>query len=315
MDAIAPDEPATEKIAPAKLLPERRLWQLGAWRLLASLSAASCLAIVPAVAALSEGPPLLPVAVGMTLLGSILAQGCLLAAWLAWGDLPFGRRLRQHWLVAGVLCLLWLAGLLGAAPGVETPAVGFTAAMTVPLISLAAQIPLWAMRHVFGWRLVRVHSGELPEREQPWSIRDLFLATLIAALSLGLARLSPAFLQEHDFWIVWAIGGTVASVVTCITILPAAIWLLRVEPFRRGVLYSCLYAGLAVALEWGAVAAIRRLGLTVLPPYFAFVGLSLLILSFAGTVILAAHAPRALGYRLITRKGKRSTKFIATSQN
>lgn len=44
--------------------------------------------------------------------GCVLAQGCLLAAWVAWGDGPFLRRLAAHWIIAPCLYVLWLVGML-----------------------------------------------------------------------------------------------------------------------------------------------------------------------------------------------------------
>src|SRR5262245_30009370 len=43
--------------------------------------------------------------------GCIFAQGCLLAAWLSWGDGPFWQRFTRHWIVAAILYLVWAAGL------------------------------------------------------------------------------------------------------------------------------------------------------------------------------------------------------------
>jgi hypothetical protein len=295
---------------PAATRSLRPLWELPAWWQLASISVASCLLMVPAAVGLQRVAEPLAVVAGFIALGSVLAQGCLLAVWLAWGDAPFGRRLLHHWVAASVLCLLWLAGLflvllagtlLGFRSDGEQPAVAFTVAMTVPLISLATQFPLWAMRQLFGWRLVRAASDFEVEPEQPWSIRDLFVATLIAGVAIGIARLSPAFLYFPGWWILWAMGGTAACVITSITILPAALLLLRNESFGRGVRYSWLYACSYVVLLWLLVAVVRLFGLTGLPPYYAFIGISCLILAFAGTVILAAKVARALGYRLVTR--------------
>jgi hypothetical protein len=68
----------------------------------------------------------------------------------------------------------------------------------------------------------------------------------------------------------------------------------------RGVAYAWTYALGTVAFEWLVAGIIRWQGLTVLPPALAFVGLSVLILAYAGTVLLAAKAARNLGYRLMT---------------
>jgi len=231
-------------------------------------------------------------------LGSILAHGCLLAAWLAWGDLPFGRRLLQHWIVAGVLCVVWLVGLVTSVRGRETPQVAFTVAMTVPIISLAAQLPLWIARQLFGWRLVRITGNQSPGRDSPWTIRDLLSATLIVAVSFAIARVSPAAIEAPGFKVVWLIGSAVACIVCAATILPAAIFLLRMQRHARGVKYAWTYAVVAILLEWLVITLVRWQGLTNLPPYFIFIGMSCLIFSYAATTLLAAKAARELGYRL-----------------
>jgi hypothetical protein len=240
------------------------------------------------------------VVLGMGALGSILAQGCLLAAWLAWGDLPFGRRLLQHWVAAASLCLLWLIGLITSVHERETPQVAFTVAMTVPLISLAAQLPLWIVRQLFGWRLVRLTADEPMGRDGHWTIRDLFTATVVVAVAFGIARVSPAVIAEPEFKFAWLVGGTIALIVSAATLLPTAVFLLRMQSHSRGVAYAWAYALGAVFVEWLTVGIIRWQGLTNLPPVFAFVGLSFLILAYAGTVLLAAKAARNLGYRLAT---------------
>jgi hypothetical protein len=280
-----------------------------AWLVLATISLACCFFMVPVLVSASGPPGIVLVPVGLGALGSILAQGCLLAVWLAWGDLPFGRRLLHHWIVASLLCAVWLLGFLLMllslvflrASDSEFKFIGPTVAMTVPLISIASQFPLWVVRHLFGWRLVRVPADYEAEPERPWAIRDLFLATLIVAVAFGIARLSPAALQEPEFRFAWLLGGAAACVITSITILPTAMMLLRIEPFQRGVRYSWLYALSYVVLLWILVAVIRWYGVGQLPPYYAFIGISLLIISFAGTVILAAKVARTLGYRLVTR--------------
>jgi hypothetical protein len=56
--------------------------------------------MVPVFSSLS-GPPHVPgAALALGIIGCVLAQGCLLAAFLAWRDGPFLRRLGIHWLIA-----------------------------------------------------------------------------------------------------------------------------------------------------------------------------------------------------------------------
>ena len=60
-----------------------------------------------------------------------------------------------------------------------------------------------------------------------------------------------------------------------------------------------LYAGTYVAILWLAAFTVRHFGWFTLPPLAIFLGISTFILSFAATVILAAAAARARGYRLV----------------
>ena len=96
--------------------------------------------------------PALPIL--LAIVGCVLAQGCLLAAWMAWSDRPFWQRFRWHWIVAAIFYLVWVAGLAVSFPSqfaVASSAVG----LSVPLESIAAQMPLWIARQTFGWRLIR----------------------------------------------------------------------------------------------------------------------------------------------------------------
>src|SRR6188768_2411614 len=66
--------------------------------------------MVPVLVMVPERPTLV-VPLLLAIVGCVLAQGCLLAAWLAWSDQPFWRRFRRHWAVAAILYLAWAAGL------------------------------------------------------------------------------------------------------------------------------------------------------------------------------------------------------------
>ena len=97
---------------------------------------------------------------------AVLAQGNLLAAWLAWSDGPFLRRLLTHWKIAAGLYLIWLVGfgLATARNGKVPPGIAAIVALGVPLVSLAAQFPLWVARQWFGWRLVREQADPAHQR-------------------------------------------------------------------------------------------------------------------------------------------------------
>jgi hypothetical protein len=253
--------------------------------------------MVPAFSAINGPPAALVVAISFGILGCVLAQGSLLAAWLAWSDGPFLRRLATHWKIAAALYLIWLVGLVLAF--IQEPAlphIAATVALGVPLVSIAAQFPLWLVRQLWGWRLVRGPADAALPLEPPLAIRDLLVATLVVAASLALARLAPA--DGKDVWPIWGVSFVIASVISSIALLPAGPLLLRMQPFSRGIAWGSLYAGIWIVLPWIIVAVVRYYGLVQLPPFALFVGLSGLMFTFAATLILTAAIARDRGYRL-----------------
>ena len=255
--------------------------------------------MVPVLSSIKGPPSAIHVAIALGIVGCVLAQGNLLAAWLAWSDGPFLRRLATHWKIAASLYLIWLVGFgLARGGNREAPHIAATVALGVPLVSLAAQFPLWVAREWFGWRLVREQEEADHSGEPPLAIRDLMLATLVVAVSLALARLTPAFDAGEDVWPVWAVAVAFACVISSISLLPAGALLLRMRQFSRGLAWSGLYAGALIALPWIVAAAQWWYAPATLAPRAVYVGLSSLMSMFAATLILTALIARDRGYRL-----------------
>ena len=274
--------------------PPRQLFARHAWWVLAAFAILADFAMVPIVSSVRNGPPspLLFCAVGCT-----LAQGSLLAAWLVLLEGPFWRRLVWHWCLALGLWLVWFVGLALAAPSPrEIVDIGFTVACITPLISLGAQLPIWATRHFFGWRLAHLAADAPPAKVSQLSIRDLLFATLVVAVTFAAARLAPA-LRENEFWIAIIVGLTIASIISTIAILPAAAMLLRPRPFRHALALTGGYTFTLIGLHWLVVGFVRWYG-GPLPPAVLHVGLSLLMLSYCGTCCLAAYVARQGGFYL-----------------
>ena len=204
--------------------------------------------MVPVVSSISGPTHAWVVPLAMGIVGCVLAQGCLLAAFLAWSDAPFYWRLGIHWLIAAGLYLVWLVGLaLALSRDLAAPHVAATVALGVPLVSVAAQFPLWLARQFWGWRLVRDGRADIPVCHPPaadknvrptdchddiapdrkLAIRDLMLATAVVAVSLALARLAPLDGKDKDAGPPWLVACVVACVISSITLLPAGAWLLR----------------------------------------------------------------------------------------
>lgn len=247
--------------------------------------------------ALAPARPIPGVPILLAIVGCVLAQGCLLAAWLAWGDQPFWRRLRRHWIVVAILYLVWAGGLAVSRPS-EFASTSAFVGLSVPLVSMAAQMPLWIARQTFGWRLV--HGDPKHDAGHArLSIRDLMMVTLLVALTLALARMAPSP-DGQEIGMIWVFMFVMASAVSTMTLLPASALLLRTESFQRGILFAGLYAAFWLGLLWLVILVGRHFGLFSPPPQAVLVGVSWLIVSFATTVMLAAAATRARGYRLVS---------------
>src|SRR5689334_2020212 len=140
----------------------------------------------------TAGPKVIVAAYLFGLVGCILGQGNVLAAWLAWSEGPFLRRLARHWIAA---VLLYGAGAIGvtiAALPHEARVACVMIGLAVPLVSLAAQFPLWVTRQWFGWRITHAMSEGEMTQEQPLTIRGLMLATLLVGVAVALARVAPS---------------------------------------------------------------------------------------------------------------------------
>lgn len=191
----------------------------------------------------------------------------------------------------------WLMGFVISGTNHESFEVALTVCVTVPWVSIAAQLPLWVVRQSWGWRLVREAQGIVVVREPPLTIRDLFLATLLVASALGLARLGA--IPEKARWAVWGIAFLFASFISTIAILPAGALLLRMRDFRRALVVSGLYLALWIVLQWSVLLGIWFYAPAAATPLAFNVGISALMHAFAGTVTVVATVARANGYRLV----------------
>jgi hypothetical protein len=235
------------------------------------------------------------------MLGCTLAQGNLLAVWLVWSSKPFARRLASHWAAAGGLYLCWLAGLALSARSQVFRDASLSVAVLVPAVSLGAQLPHWIMRHYFGWRLVHEDVGVASERDAPLTIRDLLMATVVVAATFAIARQSRWIQPGNDGrWMLVAMVMTIAGFISTIALLPAGALLFKAKNFQRGLAWSGAYISAFIALEWAIVGILWWYAPQFLLPYQLYVGLSSLMLCFAGTLIVVAWAARADGYRLVS---------------
>ena len=264
-----------------------------AWLIVPCLACDALIASLLGV--LGPSSPWYVVTLAYAMIGCMLAQGNLLAAWLAWSNGPVVYRLVRHWGIALGLYLIWLLGMLAYRGGqVEIPVIKTT--LFMPLVMLAAQIPLWVARLWFGWRLVREGTSDAYSFDSPLTIRDLLVVTFVVGGSLALPRLDPVPSIKHDLEFL-SILISFALVISSIMLLPAGALLMRMHSFRRGLAWNCCYVFALVALLWAGVSYKLR----ILPLLFYVIDLPPILLTFAATVMLAAAIARCRGYRLAGR--------------
>ena len=228
-------------------------------------------------------------------MGVMLAEGFVLAAYLVWGSGQFWQRFVFHWTAALVLGTIWLLGaIVGAGGDSFIRDVLENVPVSLPLASLAIQLPLWIARLYFGWRLVDECADPSPAR--PLAIRDLMLGTLVVAVSLAAARLAEGMLHENsDGWLFWAIVGPSLAGISLVSVLPVAVWLLRLRDLSIGLICIPIQTMFAILVTVIIVAISEpRLRLEEV------LIVATIIVSFAATLSLAALAARAAGFRLVT---------------
>lgn len=235
--------------------------------------------------------------------GAIVAQAGLQSIWFVLA--PFG--LAQRFLSAASAGLVLfgvfvLGGALyvhchrGAYP-LEYWRFVLWLALSLPLLLLAVQSPLWFARIWLNWRVVHGdQSGGCPG-ETAFGIRHIFAATACVALALAGVRLAAS--QTHaspsEQLVGFSFGALIAAAISLITTLPATVVALRARrPWRS---LGALFAS-NVIVVLGAIAVVSLIA-GRWPPLDADIAYLCLLLSFyvclAGPLLLA----RRLGYRLV----------------
>jgi hypothetical protein len=239
-------------------------------------------------------------AVGLGLMGGQV--GALTCA-LVWSPHRFLVRSMVLWLVGLVLYLCWFVGLLTVlddGPWREDfrLEIAQAVAASLPAVSLALQLPQWLARLYFGWRL------EPPDQELPsdppasLSIRDMFIGTTVAALTMMALRFSLRNPEGMTtvVWIGWAIAAGVLMAVSVLILLPLIVLILR--GYRA--LWAIAFMALAPAI---AVGAFIYVVMQLEPNAGGPPGEVLVVMFTAGTTCIATTSLplwlfRAAGYRL-----------------
>jgi len=244
--------------------------------------------------------------------GVILGEVGVLTLWLVWGPGSFLRRLVVHWLAGlGLFLALAIGFVIASAGGPPAEAIFEvlgTALCSLPLISLAAQLPLWPLRTYFGWRIEPAISDQPDDVPQPLAIRDLLLATVVTAVSLACLRLTPRDAGQPDqmFWLEWCVGVLSIAGISTASLIPILVFTLRSYDTTAAITWLGGYIVLAVFIVVAALAASfgRMLPAEV---YFVF---AMTVSSCVGALAIPLLMVRARGYRLTFPPGRRRSRFV-----
>jgi hypothetical protein len=244
--------------------------------------------------------------------GMICGGAGLLAAWITWGPPALQWRLLLSWGVALTWLVAWLIGAETSGSWLDWDDVQF-ALLSLPLFGLAIQLPLWVLRAIWGWRLVKA-AGEragTPEpalsdepilthregREPPLTIRKLMLATVIVAVSFAAARVAGTQQTNSDYWLAWSIVLASVAGVSLVSIPVAAALNLRLRP-AMGIALTVGYAILASCVTVFCVTLFSR-GRVRSWEMFC---LGVVLCALGVTLAWGALAARKLGYALATSR-------------
>lgn len=244
-------------------------------------------------------------------LGLFPAQLGALTLWLVWGPGPLVARLARHWLAALALFTAWAMGagiaLSDGPTGVVPSALG-AVLCSLPLVSLAAQLPLWPLRTHAGWRVEQIVESSIrhepgPPASQPLAIRDILIGTAATAIALAGIRVVAAITDarqaggqmEPTYWLAWGIAVLLIAALSLTGFLPATWLLLRgAEPAPRLGLWLA-YVGVATLAIIVVIGAIAGAG----PDAEPLVGLVCVAGGFALALSVPLLLARSQGWRLV----------------
>jgi hypothetical protein len=246
-------EPASkvdETQVPLSFATQRLPWAVGLLALLlCGLMNAAAVPIAKNMSGPPEGVELIVLAVGVGILGGQIGA---LSAVLVWGRGPFLVRCLLLWLIGMALFGCWWLGLLTAIDREYwfddfRIRVARAIIASLPLISLAMQLPQWLARFYFGWRIEPPGNGAAVAATG-LSIRDLLVGTVVAALTVTAVRFS----QEADemttvVWAAWGMAVGIIAVISAVLMLPLLVLTFRFYPG-----WAILFIALASPLIVGA---------------------------------------------------------------
>ena len=238
-------------------------------------------------------------------MGAIGAEAALHAIWCVLAPVGFAKRLAIGAGVGLVLFGAWAVGYAVAVSeygGLDEYYWGYvvTALLSLPLLAIAIQSPLWLARLWLGWSVAQPGEPFRKSHAEAFRIRDLLVATGAVAAALSAARLAvPDDVSYSDrFFVGLVIGALVAAGISLLTTLPVVVATLRASRTRVALLALLGMLPLAVTITigftatWAAIAGSRA-------PTWAYVGLASMAASYLVCLAAVMLVVRGLGYRLV----------------
>lgn len=238
----------------------------------------------------------------------IVTQLAFLAVWCVLAPFSLGHRLVSGVLLATGLLGAWFFGFLLWAEMIGLPFREWdelgTIFLSIPLLAVAVQTPLWAAKFWFGWRIVTPAHHLDDATPRPFGIRDLLIGMALGACVLSAAQLAvpPNNMSTENFLVPLAIAAVVLAVVSLLTTVPAIATILRSRRIAPAVGVLLLYGfALAVGVIETFVAFAQTDTLMLRLGFGNLLGVC--FLSLTGCML----AFRAAGWRLQWGKPRKTT--------
>jgi hypothetical protein len=235
------------------------------------------------------------------LAGFLIAQGGLAAHYLVWGTEPFPWRLFKHWIVTLGLFGSWAIGFalaFGNQAGADQITTTWAVVLcSLPLVSLATQLPMWPLRIYGGWRIELPPNDTSRISPSSLSIRDMILGTVLTAITLGALRLMPRWGEPLDgrFWILWALAALSIAGVSAVLLLPALVVCFRMKDAGTSFAVLCGIAFVAWILT---ITVLGTTGPGGAMPGEVLVSVGLVYVAFTASLTVPLLIFRSRGYRL-----------------
>jgi hypothetical protein len=249
----------------------------------------------------------------------LLGEFGALALVLVWTNGPFLWRLGIVWALSLVLWGAWFAGYWltldhDSVFGVEIYLrIATDSLISLPLVSLAMQLPHWAFRVYLGWRVVAPAAEAQDRRINALAIRDILIGTTIVALTIVPFRLfarEPGAMNAEN-WFGLGITALVLSAVSLLFLVPLVVLVLkmrRVGP-AIGFLLLAPLGGLLVFVVVMLILSRGRIGSDFGELPLLFVGMATCL----ATCSIPLWIARFAGYHLVM--GRAVSSAGTTSDN